>query len=76
MVSMYTNINTEHGIQVFHQWLMDLKDGWLIFQCHFFLKVLEIVMSRNIFQFDDLFFDQEEGTAMGTSTAVLYATVY
>jgi hypothetical protein len=33
-------------------------------------------MSENIFQFDDLFFRQEEGTAMGTSTAVLYATIY
>jgi hypothetical protein len=33
-------------------------------------------MSENIFQFDDLFFRQEEGTAMGTSTAVLYATLY
>jgi hypothetical protein len=25
-VSMYTNINTEQGIQVFHECLMDLKD--------------------------------------------------
>jgi hypothetical protein len=33
-------------------------------------------MSENIFEFDDLFFDQEEGAAMGISTTVLYATVY
>jgi hypothetical protein len=26
VVSMYTNINTEHGIQVFCEWLMDLKN--------------------------------------------------
>jgi hypothetical protein len=33
-------------------------------------------MSENIFQLHDLFFRQEEGTAMGTSTTVLYATLY
>jgi hypothetical protein len=76
-VSIYTNINTEHGIQVFHEWLMDLKDDLPSdFPTPLFLKVLEIVMSKNIFQFDDLFFCQEEGTVMGTSTAVLYATIY
>jgi hypothetical protein len=73
----YTNINTEHGIQVFHEWLMDLNDDLPSdFPMPLFLKVLEIVMSKNIFQFDDLFFIQEEGTVMGTSTAVLYATIY
>jgi hypothetical protein len=25
VVSMYTNIITEHGIQVFHEWLMNFK---------------------------------------------------
>jgi hypothetical protein len=25
--SMSTNINTEHSILVFHEWLMDLKDN-------------------------------------------------
>ncbi len=28
-VSMYININTEHGIQVFHERLLDLKDELL-----------------------------------------------
>jgi hypothetical protein len=57
---------------------MDLTDDLLSdFPTPFFLKVLEIVMSKNIFQFDDLLFQQEEeSTAMGTSTAVLYATIY
>ena len=74
---MYTNINTEHGIQIFHEWLMDSKDDLPSdFPMSLFLKVLEIVMCKNIFQFDDLLFHQEEGTAMGTSTAVLYATIY
>jgi hypothetical protein len=76
-VSMYTYINTKHGIQVFCEWLMDLKDDLPSdFPMTLFFKVLEIVMSENIFQFDDLFFCQEGGTAMGTSTAALYATIY
>jgi hypothetical protein len=41
-----------------------------------FLKVLELVMSRNIIQFDDTFWLQRDGTAMGTSTACMYASLY
>lgn len=33
-------------------------------------------MSRNIIQFDDTFWLQIDGTAMGTSTACMYATLY
>jgi hypothetical protein len=75
-LSMYININTEHGIQVFHEGLLDLKDELLSDFPMPLFKVLEIVMSKNIFQFDDLFFHQEEGTAMGMSTTVLYATLH
>jgi hypothetical protein len=76
-VSMYTNINTPHGVDTFSKWLTDFKDKIPPdFPKTLFLKVLEKVMSENVFQFDDLFFRQEDGTAMGTSSAVLYATLY
>jgi hypothetical protein len=76
-VSMYTNINTDHGIDIFSSWFSEFEDELPPnFPKTMFLKVLRIVMSGNIFQFDDLYFRQEDGTAMGTSCAVLYATLY
>jgi hypothetical protein len=39
-------------------------------------KGLDLVMRNNIFQFDDCYFHQKEGAAMGTSTACTYATIY
>ena len=76
-VSMYTNINTMHGVEVFSSWFHEFSDEIPTnFPVKFFLKVLELVMSGNIFQFDDLYFRQEDGTAMGTSCAMLYACIY
>jgi len=76
-VSMYTNISTLHSIEVIGKLLAECKDEIpLDFPTSLFLKVLELVMSGNIFQFDDLFFRQEDGTAMGTSCAMLYACLY
>lgn len=76
-VSMYTNINTTHAMQVFGKWFTEFNDEIPNeFPVEMFLKVLELVMSGNIFQFDDLFFLQEDGAAMGTSVAVLYACFY
>jgi len=75
-VSMYTNINTAHALEIFSKWFTDFKDEIPSgFPKTFFMKTLEKVMG-NVFQFDDLFFHQEDGTAMGTSCAVLYATLY
>ncbi len=75
-VSMYTNINTNHGIEIFRKWFTEFKDEIPSdFPVKMFLAVLPVVMD-NVFQFDDMFFRQEDGTAMGTSCAVLYATLY
>ena len=40
------------------------------------LEALELVMRNNIFQFDNTFWIQLTGTAMGTSVACVYATIY
>jgi hypothetical protein len=54
---MNTNINTPHGIDTFSKWLMDFKNKIPPdFPKTLFLKVLEKIMSENVFQFDDLFF--------------------
>jgi hypothetical protein len=56
-ISMYTNINTTHGVDTFSKWLMDFKDEIPPdFPKTLFLKVLEKIMSENVFQFNDLFF--------------------
>jgi hypothetical protein len=76
-VSMYTNINTKHLLEVFRKWFDKLSDRLPSdFPVSFFLRVLEIVMTGNIFQFGDCFFRQEDGAAMGTSCAVLSAALY
>lgn len=76
-VSMYTNINSEDGIRVISEWIRiyqdDLPEN---FPSELFIDVLKIVMENNIFQFDDTYWLQRQGTAMGTSCACTYATLY
>lgn len=78
-VAMYTNINTRHGIQSIKRWLQmhkkknNLPAGYPI---QFVVDGLKIVMKNNILQFGDTFWHQRNGTAMGTSSACMYATIY
>jgi len=75
--SMYTNINNIHGIEIIRKWLEDYsQEVPQDFPTEFLLKVLQIVMSNNIFQFDDTYWLQKCGTAMGMSCACSYATLY
>jgi hypothetical protein len=76
-VSMYTNIDTLHAMDTFRQWFASYPEEIPSdFPPDLFLLVLEIVMKNKIFQFDDTFWLQLHGTAMGTSTACMYATLY
>jgi hypothetical protein len=77
--SMYTNIiNIDTDLA-----LDTLKDFLTINSAHIpmnfptslFLRVMEIVMKNNIFSFQEIFWIQLSGTAMGTPVACSYATI-
>jgi hypothetical protein len=76
-VSMYTNIDTDHGLQTITKWL-DLHENALpaAFPTETVISLLARVMKYNVFQLDDCWFQQTNGTAMGTSVACVYATIY
>ena len=75
--SMHTNIDTDHGLHTLELWFElhahELPPG---FPVNMVLKAIELVMRNNIFQFDDTYWLQLTGTAMGTSLACMYATIY
>jgi hypothetical protein len=73
---MYTNIEPAIGIAAVQQWLIDF-DSELPekFPSAIVIKALEMVMTRNIFKFDDTYWQHFVGTAMGTPCACMYTTV-
>ena len=75
--SMYTNIDTTHGIHTLRKWLLlhahELPDKYPV---DMVIEATELVMRNNVFQFDDTHWLQLTGTAMGTSLACIYATIY
>ena len=73
--SMYTNIDTKHAIEVISKWLdsIPLPEG---FPLAAVTSAMELVMSNNIFVWGDSYFLQLLGTAMGTSAACMWATIY
>jgi hypothetical protein len=76
-VSMYTNIDSVHGLEVISSWFEDYPTEISPdFPKELFLKTLYTVMNENVFQLDDTFWQQTFGTSMGTSCACAYATLY
>jgi hypothetical protein len=79
-VSMYTNIDASHGIEIIGKWLelhrSEICNICTDFHFELVLQLLKIVMENNVFQLDDCWFHQQNGTAMGTSVACVYATIY
>jgi len=75
-ISMYTNIDTDLGINSISSFLHANKDYLpQSFPTQLFLEVLKIVMQNNIFSFGETYWLQETGTAMGTPSACAYATL-
>ena len=76
-VAMYTNIDTNHAIFAFQSWFDHHKSALPTgFPVKFVLLALNLIMRNNVIQFDDTYWLQLTGTAMGTSTACMFATIY
>ena len=78
--SMYTNIDTDHAIEVISEWLDNLATQIYAkhpnFPIEAIKEAMELVMRNNIFEWGDMYFLQLLGTAMGTSAACMWATIY
>ncbi|KAL7552672.1 hypothetical protein ACHAWF_015901, partial [Thalassiosira exigua] len=75
--SMYTNIDTDHAIDVIGAWLDSLGDQLPSgFPLEAVKEAMELIMKNNVFSWGDLYFLQLLGTAMGTSAACMWATIY
>lgn len=72
--NLYTNIETQTGLKAVREWFKrypekNRPDSHI-------LKLLEISLIRNDFEFDSEFYLQIKGTAMGKRFAPAYANIY
>ena len=77
--TVYSNIDTAHTNLVITRWLKDLYTKGELppnFTLKAVVSAMIIIMRNNIFEFGDYYFLQLLGTAMGTSAAVMWATLY
>ena len=78
-VAMFNNIDTDHAIHVILKWLDYLDEKGLFpdgFNLQAVKEAIVLIMRNNVFEFGNLYFLQLIGTAMGTSLANNWATIY
>ena len=74
--SLYSNIPHELGIQAVRFWLEKYPETLKgRFSKEFILDGIELILENNTFSFNDRFYKQTKGTAMGTKFAPVYATL-
>ena len=76
IASLYTNIPHEYGIEAISYWIGTYPDTINSrFPKAFIIEGLSFVLINNIFHFNDEYFQQLKGTAMGTDVAPTYSTL-
>ena len=77
-VSMYTNIETEHALDTITKFLSN--PDWTEYttgtNTDLIIDGLTLIMEHNIMQFDDTYWLQTTGTAMGVPPGAAFATLY
>ena len=68
--SLYTSIPIDTGLETISYWLNN-KSNLILnrFSNNFILEALEFILRNNSFKFDKIFYNQTEGTVMGTKCA-------
>ena len=75
--SLYTNIPTEDGINTALQAIENQENKDLLcLPTSWLKKLLELILYKNVFRFNDKFYIQKQGTAMGTKMAPAYANIF
>ena len=77
--AMYNNIELAHAFRVIFEWLDELMRKGLLpddFPLEAVKRAMVYIMQNNVFEFGTLHFLQLIGSAMGTSSAVMFATIY
>ena len=77
-ISMYTNIDMNHGLKVLRSFLEELRSANDLppnFDIDMIVEAAGLVMHWNIFEYGDCCFKQLIGTAMGTPAAVMWTKI-
>jgi hypothetical protein len=73
-VGLYTNIPIEEGLDAVREALEERQDKSVTTE--FLVRLLELVLKNNIFEFNHQLFQQLVGTAMGTKCAPNYINIF
>ena len=74
VTGLYTNINTADGMEAVRKTL-DANSDDIALNC-LILELLELILTKNIFEFDNKLYIQNIGTAMGSKPAPDYANIF
>ena len=76
VVNLYTNITARLGQKALCYWIEKCRNNMdERFTTQFLTEATDLVLKNNIFMFNDRYFHQVKGTAMGTKMAPTYATL-
>ena len=74
--SLYSNIDNKEGLKVLKDEMNKHCNRLHVPTTKAIVTLMELILTLNNFEFDDKFFTQIKGTAMGTRAAPNYANVY
>ena len=72
--ALYTNIPQDEGLQYIHEALCESNTNKI--PPEYLIKLLKIILSLNVFEFNDTLYRQVIGTAMGSIPSVSYANIF